>query len=155
MPASLPRRSLPPPALSAWPHDEADAAELCEACIKRTPNSSAQGFGAHGREMSGLSAAGSTFGLRILSAQVVPRNIPSDFLRRRVCESLGQLTSLSSPARQVAQTNHARIPPRSDFDIRRQTRCVDKALGINNCPLIERRDPSRKRIDKLVKVSVG
>src|SRR5262249_38093743 len=35
----------------------------------------------------------STFDLQILSAQVVPRNIPIDFLRRRIFESLGQLTS--------------------------------------------------------------
>src|SRR6266851_9313258 len=27
---------------------------------------------------------------------------------------------------------NARIPPRSDFDIGRQTCCVDKALGIND-----------------------
>jgi hypothetical protein len=49
---------------------------------------------------------------------------------------------------------NARIPPGSDFDIGRQTRSVDKALSINNCPLVERGDSSRKRIDKLVKVSI-
>src|SRR5215471_6708059 len=48
----------------------------------------------------------------------------------------------------------ARIPPGCNFDIRRQTGSVDKALGINDCPLVERGDPGRKRIDKPVKVSI-
>src|SRR5215470_11873191 len=48
----------------------------------------------------------------------------------------------------------ARIPPGCDFDVRRQTSSVDKALGINDCSPVERGDPGRKRIDKPVKVSI-
>src|SRR5215813_405837 len=48
----------------------------------------------------------------------------------------------------------ARIPPSCDFDIRRQTSGVDKALRINDRPLVERGNPGRKRIDKAIKVSV-
>src|SRR5215813_11986187 len=48
----------------------------------------------------------------------------------------------------------ARIPPRGDFDVRRQTSSVDKTFGIKDCALVERGDPSRKRIDKAVKLSI-
>jgi len=48
----------------------------------------------------------------------------------------------------------ARVPPGCNFDVRRQTSSVDKALSINDCPFVERGDPGRKRIDKPVKLSI-
>jgi len=51
--------------------------------------------------------------------------------------------------------SNARVPPGFDFDIRRQTRDVDKAPGIHDCPFVEGGDSAGKRIDKSVKVSIG
>src|SRR5262249_14811598 len=50
--------------------------------------------------------------------------------------------------------SEARIPPSCDLDIRWQASSVDKALGINDCPPVERGDPGRERLDKAVKVSI-
>src|SRR4029453_9124954 len=48
----------------------------------------------------------------------------------------------------------ARVPTGFDFDIRRQTSDVDKALGIHDCLFVEGGDSGGKRIDKSVKVSI-
>src|SRR6202521_5743969 len=50
--------------------------------------------------------------------------------------------------------SNARVPPGFDFDIRRQTRDVDEAPSIHDCPFVERGDSGGKRIDKSVKVSI-
>src|ERR1700722_12879434 len=50
--------------------------------------------------------------------------------------------------------SNARVPPRFDFDIRRQTSDVDKAAGIHDWPFVEGGDSGSKRIDKSVKVSI-
>src|SRR5262245_27777884 len=44
--------------------------------------------------------------------------------------------------------SNAGIPPCSDFNIRRQPGSVDKTLDIDDCALVERSDPCRKRIHK-------
>src|SRR5882724_7305203 len=50
--------------------------------------------------------------------------------------------------------SNARVPPRFDFDIRRQTSDVDKASDIHDCSFVEGGDSGGKRIDKSVKVSI-
>jgi hypothetical protein len=50
--------------------------------------------------------------------------------------------------------SHTRLPSGVDFDVRRQTSRVDEALGIADCHFVERGDPRRERIDKLVKLSI-
>src|SRR5712672_4495943 len=50
--------------------------------------------------------------------------------------------------------SNARVPPRFDFDIRRQTSDVDKAPGIYDGPFVEGGDSGGKRLDESVKVSI-
>src|SRR5262249_56740011 len=49
---------------------------------------------------------------------------------------------------------NARIPPSSDFNIRRQAVSIDQSLDINDCPFVEGCDPRRKSINKLVEFSI-
>src|SRR6266851_9598381 len=50
--------------------------------------------------------------------------------------------------------SNACVPPRFDFDIRRQTSDVDKASGIHDCSFVEGGDSGSKRIDKSVEVGI-
>src|SRR6266404_7224837 len=50
--------------------------------------------------------------------------------------------------------SNARVPPRFDFDIRRQTSDVDKASDIHDCSFVEGGDSGSKRIDKSVEVGI-
>src|SRR5712672_3357443 len=50
--------------------------------------------------------------------------------------------------------SNACVPPRFDFDIRRQTSDVDKAPGIHDGPFVEGGDSGGKRLDESVKVSI-
>src|ERR1700730_8888468 len=50
--------------------------------------------------------------------------------------------------------SNARVPPRFDFDIRRQTSVVDEAPGIHDCPFVEGGDSAGKRIHKSVEVGI-
>src|SRR6201989_1180174 len=48
--------------------------------------------------------------------------------------------------------SNARVPPRFDFDIRRQTSDIDKAPDIHDYSFVEGGDSGGKRVDKFVKV---
>src|SRR6202521_590777 len=50
--------------------------------------------------------------------------------------------------------SNARVPPRFDFDIRRQTSDIDKALGIHEHLFVEGGDAGGKHIDKSVEVGI-
>src|SRR3954470_23495404 len=49
---------------------------------------------------------------------------------------------------------HAGVPARSDFDVGRQARFVDQALGVGDRPPVERGDPGCECVDEIVQLAI-
>src|SRR5690348_43322 len=49
---------------------------------------------------------------------------------------------------------HAGVPARSDFDVGRQAGFVYQALGVGDCPLVERGDPGCECLNEIVELVI-
>jgi hypothetical protein len=74
-------------------------------------------------------------------------------LRRRSLPAPTPATGVAHRGRSPERSN-ARIPPGSELDVGRQA-SIDKALGVGDCPFVERGDPGRERVHERVQVGIG